>query len=411
MAGIDLAARFLAGLPPDLPSSLGLAVSGGSDSMAMLYLAQQLKIPLRVITVDHGLRAEAAQEAAFVAQVCAQMGVPHDILKWQGWDGQGNLQAAAREARYGLIATWAQAHGIAAVALGHTMDDQAETFLMRLARGSGVDGLSAMRADFSASGQRWLRPMLALRRSELRDHLSGQNIDWIEDPSNDDTRFDRVRMRQALQVLGDLGIDAATFADTSQRLRMARTALQGAAIDLALRSCTECAGSVSVDLEKLQSAAPETQLRLTAAALAYVSGAAYRPRFEALRATLKDVVAGETRSLCGCLLMLRKGQMVILREFNAVRETRCPVGQLWDGRWQLAGPDAPDAYIAALGELGLQACPDWRDTGLHRTVLLATPAVWQDARLIAAPLAGLPNGWQAKLTKERSSLIQYLESH
>ena len=170
MTADTLEARFAASmgalLGPDFPSAIGLAVSGGGDSMAMLALAhgwaRVMGIGLHVVTVDHGLRAAAADEAAMVAAECAAIGHPHTTLRWQ-WDGQGNLQDAARQARRDLIGAWRG--DLAHVLFAHTSDDQAETVLLRLLRGSGVDGLAGMagaRAVHDASGQWWLlRPLLA----------------------------------------------------------------------------------------------------------------------------------------------------------------------------------------------------------------------------------------------------------
>ena len=115
---------------------MGLAVSGGGDSMAMLHLAAASGLPVRVVTVDHGLRAGAAAEATEVGRICAGLGLPHEVLRWH-WDGCGNLQDAARRGRRAVMADWAQRVGVGAVALAHTQDDVAETFLMRLARGAG----------------------------------------------------------------------------------------------------------------------------------------------------------------------------------------------------------------------------------------------------------------------------------
>lgn len=202
-----------------VPVRLGVAVSGGGDSLALLHLmhdwARANGSDLRAVTVDHGLRAAAPGEAAQVARLCADLGLPHDTLHWTGWDQSGNLQAEARRARYRLMAGWARGHDLQAVALGHTLDDQAETVLMRLARGSGVDGLSAMAGRRDDLGMRWLRPLLAIRRDDLRAFLSGLGVDWVDDPSNADTRFDRIKTRQALAQLAGLGIDAEGLADTA----------------------------------------------------------------------------------------------------------------------------------------------------------------------------------------------------
>ena len=133
---------------PSTPKRLGLAVSGGSDSMALMYLVSNwvadMDIDVEVVSVDHGLRPDAADEAQMVAGVAAQLGLRHSILRWRDWDRQGNLQDAARRARRRLIAEWAKAREIRHICLGHTLDDQAETVLMRLVRGSGVDGLAGM---------------------------------------------------------------------------------------------------------------------------------------------------------------------------------------------------------------------------------------------------------------------------
>ncbi len=141
--------------------AVGIAVSGGGDSIALLHLAQiwavNNNVKVKVATVDHGLRSASASEAAGVASACALLGLDHRTLRWEGWHGQGDLQAVARNARQRLLADWARSVGIETVLLGHTMDDQAETVLMRLGRGSGVDGLSGMRGRVVSQSLRSLR--------------------------------------------------------------------------------------------------------------------------------------------------------------------------------------------------------------------------------------------------------------
>ena len=175
-----------------------LAVSGGADSIAMLHLAaswahdQGRSAPrLSVATVDHGLRPGSAAEARAVATIAAQLGLAHSTLTWTGAKPARGIQAAARTARYRLLAGHERAHRIDAVAVAHTLDDQAETLLMRLARGSGVDGLAAMQLQASIEGVAVLRPLLGIARARLRATLRQQGATWIDDPTNARPEFER----------------------------------------------------------------------------------------------------------------------------------------------------------------------------------------------------------------------------
>ena len=179
--------------------TLGLAVSGGPDSLALLLLSASARPgQVRVATVDHGLRAESAAEAALVAACCAELGVPHEVLTVTVARG-ASLQAQAREARYAALADWAERHGLAAVAAGHHADDQAETLLMRLARGSGVGGLRGIREERRLRGGiRLVRPLLTFRKAELVALVEAAGWEAVNDPSNADERHDRTRVRALL---------------------------------------------------------------------------------------------------------------------------------------------------------------------------------------------------------------------
>lgn len=198
------AARFAGTLARIFPEygRIGLAVSGGADSTAMLLLAHQA-IPgqFEVATVDHGLRAAAEQECALVAGLCAERGIPCTVLR--ATVAPGNVQAEARKGRYAVLAHWAQARGLAAMATAHQADDQAETLLLRLARGSGVAGLAGVRERGLVPGSSLplLRPMLGFTRAECAEIVATAGIDPVCDPSNEDDRFDRVRMRQLLAAM------------------------------------------------------------------------------------------------------------------------------------------------------------------------------------------------------------------
>jgi len=181
---------------------IGIAVSGGPDSLALLLLAAEARLgAVEAATVDHALRRESRAEAGFVAEVCARLGVPHAILTAE-WDEKPDsaLQERARLIRYRLLGGWARQRGLTAILTAHHLDDQAETLLMRLARGAGVRGLAGMRpvARVPGSDVALVRPLLGWRRSELEAICAAASAEPVRDPSNDDERFERVRLRKAL---------------------------------------------------------------------------------------------------------------------------------------------------------------------------------------------------------------------
>ena len=400
---------------PDLPKAVGVAVSGGGDSMALLHLMHRWAgdegVGLQVATVDHGLREAAAQEAKAVAAFCAELGIEHSTLRWTDWDRKGNLQDQARRARYRLMTAWALGRGIKAIALGHTLDDQAETFLMRLARGSGVDGLSGMQPVRETDGIQWVRPVLAVSRQKLRDYLQRHKITWIDDPSNDDEQFDRVKARKILAALAPLGIDADRLVDTAQAMQSARSALERQTQEVARNMVEICNGDVVLDANGFKAQHPEIQSRLLSHALCWVSSAEYRPRRQALSDVLFDILDATPSVLHGCRILVNKSEIRITREHQAVKDEVCPTDAVWDRRWRFSGPHTKGLELRALGESGLAECPDWRAAGIPRASLLATPAVWQNDRLIAAPLAKKPNGWITTVLFGLDHFISSIKSH
>ena len=399
-----LSQRIADSFLPDPPKSIGVAVSGGSDSLALLYLlhdfARAHHIALSVATVDHGLRSEAAAEANSVAEICAALGVPHTVLTWVGWDARGNLQDEARKERYRLLAQWGRAQGLDLVALGHTADDMAETFVMRLGRRAGVDGLAAIAPQFERNQMRWARPLLSSRRTELQEYLDARNVTWVNDPSNDDDKYTRVRVRKALAVLSELGVDSMALADVAENLKSARDALAHHMLMTARQIAICQTGAVSVDEQAFQTLPSETKRRLVCHALKWVNNAPYSPRSSALRDVFSMLESAPAATIQGCMIR-RKGQKLwIFRELNAANSHEASVLDLWDSRWRVVPPpdwtsDLDLLTIRALGPEGLAHCPGWRDIGVPRGVLLASPAVWNRSQLVAAPLAGWAQNWQA----------------
>jgi tRNA(Ile)-lysidine synthase len=227
----ELTTRFRADLErlwPPRAERLALAVSGGPDSLALLILAQAA-LPGRIeaATIDHRLRSGSAAEAAMVGRVCEGLGVPHAVLSVTV--GEGNMQAQARAARYQALAAWMAERGLGTLTTAHHADDQAETLLMRLNRGSGVAGLAGVRERGQVPGARFplLRPLLAWRRSELAAVVAAAGLEPAEDPSNADERFERVRVRQALTSAPWLNV--AALAESAAHLADADAAVDWAA--------------------------------------------------------------------------------------------------------------------------------------------------------------------------------------
>lgn len=394
------------GLGP-APFDIGVTVSGGGDSMALLHLVWQLApqtgARVHAVTVDHGLRPESAEEARMVAQFCEGLGIAHAVLRWQGPAPTGNLMDQARQARRDLIANWAKVQGIGHVFLGHTADDQAETFLMTLARRSGIDGLAGLRPDWVDGGIHWHRPLLGQGREALRDHLRGAGVAWVDDPSNENDRFARVRARKALRCLAPLGLQADDIAAAASHLAMARQVIVGAVHDWSGSHVTQSAGALSFSSDALAEAPAELRRRLLISALRWIGGASYPPREADLARLISGLLSGRDAMLGGVRFRQTRGRIAASREPRAVMGP-VPVGKIWDHRWQVTGPAEPGMTIAALGAEGLRKCPDWRDHG-PRDALIVSPAVWQSGTLIAAPLAGIPGEWCAQLCPDFGMFI------
>lgn len=235
--GGDQLARFAAGLAALVPldAPLGLAVSGGPDSLALLLLAVAVnREGISVATVDHGLREGSRAECEMVAALCRRLGVSHDTLTVE-WEEkpESNLQASARFERYALLASWARERGIGAIATAHHVEDQAETLLMRLARGSGLGGLRGARGKRPlGEGISLIRPLLGWRRDELGAIVAEAGIEAAADPANDDPRHDRTIARRLLRDVEWL--DPARLAATAHHLGEADDALDWALDGLAV---------------------------------------------------------------------------------------------------------------------------------------------------------------------------------
>lgn len=387
------------------PKSIGVAVSGGSDSLALL-VAMTDAFPnahIKCATVDHGLRPEARGEAIYVAEICAGLGVSHDILSLSDLEPGANLQARARDERYRALGKWGL--GLDVICLGHTKTDVAETFLIRLARGSGADGLAEMSRQWQRYGMDWARPLLDATREELQDFLTQKGVTWCSDPSNQDEAFTRVKMRNAQPIFDNIGLTTDRLASTAVRMGKVQAALEYAIAQAVPSVLSRDFCDVLVHSHEFAKLPQELAERIFAMCLGWVGQQTYRPRNDALQRAMS---AKTPSTLHGCVIIPQQnGQVRIIRELAAAPGLEPDGGSEWDGRFTC--PDLrPNQRICALGEAGLQQIPNWRDTKRPRIAVLSSPAIWHGDRVIAAPMAGFgPVGaiqinlppWEIALTR------------
>lgn len=246
-----------------------------------------------VATVDHGLRPESVREAEYVREICTRLGIRHDILNLALPPGPA-LQERARDARYTALGTWAAQNGLSGIATAHHADDQAETLLMRLARGAGVRGLAAMRPRSALPGMpecQLLRPLLGWRRSELAGIVAAAGVEPVLDPSNHDLRFERARVREQLSNLRDL--DPMALATSARHLGEADTAIEWAA-----ETCLAGARTQGNSLYWNAASVPRVvALRVLERIIERLGGA--RPRGSALARWHDRLLAGQIATLAG----------------------------------------------------------------------------------------------------------------
>lgn len=287
-----------------------VAVSGGGDSLALMAMlavwakARNAPAPI-VLTVDHGLRRGSAADAKRVVQAAKKIDLKAHVLNWKGAKPKSDIEAAAREARYRLMGEWCRAHGISKLYVAHNLEDQAETFLLRLARGSGLDGLCGMQAIApyplaGFDGLKLVRPLLGVSRESLRNYLKAAGLDWTDDPMNSDPQFARVKIRVAWPALEALGLTPQRIADAANHLGRARAALEQATQTLLAHACRFEDGMAVLDASALAAAPREIGLRALASVLSRISGQPYRPRFERLERLFDGLTHGRAATLHGC---------------------------------------------------------------------------------------------------------------
>ena len=299
-----------------------VGVSGGADSLALALLlqnwCQKRGIRLVALTVDHRLRKESAQEASFVAEVMKKFGIFHQVLVWEGDKPQKGIEEAAREARYDLIASWSQKNQVDVLFVAHHLRDQAETFLMRLQRGSGVDGLACMQDVSYRKGLKIVRPLLSVPPEDLRDFLRKNNLEWVEDPSNQEDDFLRVRVRKILPELYDkIGLTQERLADTAERMSRVRDFFEKQTEDFVCSNvCFYEQSGCSFAWKNWQVLHEEMRLRVLSFLLRKVGKKVYPPRLDDLENLASSLMQENFRgrTLCGCEIFVQNKKVWLTRE-------------------------------------------------------------------------------------------------
>ena len=405
----DYAFSALAGF-----DQLYLAVSGGPDSLALLYLVAEwcarvgVSAPaLNVVTVDHGLREESAAEAAMVTQHCAAFGLPHTTLRWGGAKPLSGIPNAARNARYALLEEHARAtsgHSRAAVVTAHHQDDQAETFFMRLARGGGVEALAAMPVDRSlieGSPVRLIRPLLEFSKARLIATLSARGVAWIDDPTNTNHKFERARVRRALEASG---LEPAALVTTVRRMQEARDGLSYANQQFRSTLAISYNGGVFGSLERPAFDAGPQILRRTILTeiISKFGGATPKPEMSEIEALVARIQAEKeiTATLGGAQISAGELFVRIWREVGRIVEPELKLTsrqrQIWDDRfWVGCTLDAgPTVSVRALGQTGYETISAYVPANLCLPAKAAygLPAFWADATLFAVPQLAIDTG-------------------
>jgi len=378
---------------------IAVAVSGGPDSLALLLLvdcwARARGGSALALTVDHGLRPDSASEASQVGAWASARDIAHAMLPWVGEKPRTGVQAAARQARYRLLADACAARGILHLAVAHHADDQAETVLFRRERGSGPAGLAGMTASRSLGAVRMIRPLLGWPKSALIETCRSFGQDFVEDPSNRSDRFARTGLRRRLAgdpelrsaMLRAAGVAASRRAEDDERLSDALARIAEIRPD----------GVVLLDRDGFVSIPAATRHAVLAAVLRTVGGNEYAPDTDAI-ARLDEALGVSNFpgfSLAGCVVRLSRGRILICREPKRIAASKPLIEnawQHWDGRFSILMERLPGTTasltIGVLGSQGYAALRRGCDTVLPAVVGSGLPALRSDGGVVAVPSVG-----------------------
>ncbi len=377
--------------------------------MALTWLAKAWQLEsgchLTALTVDHRLRSGSDREAHLVAEWMADWGLPHQILRWDGEKPVAGIQEAARHARYKLLTDWCRVNSADALLVAHTREDQAETFLLRLLRGSGADGLAGMRAASMVNGFPLLRPLLGVAKRDLKDELRDVGQDWIEDPSNQDERFTRVRVRRWAPKLSGLGLDADRLCRLAANFGALRSSFEDVTRHAVGALVTFDPGGWAELPQDVLCRAPDVLARrILVSLLRSVGGKYHAPRSDRVARGLAACRAQgsfEDFSLGGCIVRKKGHRLIIHREERGktpLTELRSRERFIWRGRFlcEFQGKMQPVEAPYSIGPLtdegwrqALAWDPSVRQVGISHYCAATLPALYDRDGLLEVPRLGL----------------------
>jgi tRNA(Ile)-lysidine synthase len=380
--------------------SIAVAVSGGADSMALCLLladwAKKNQHNIVALTVDHGLRKNAAKEALEVSKWLAVWGINHKILSWDGDKPITGVQAAARNARYSLMAQWCRENKFTVLMTAHHLEDQVETFLLRAERGSGLDGLASMSPVVGLEGVVLIRPLLDVSKAFLRKFLIERQQIWIEDPSNNNLIFQRTKVRRLVARLGRQGLLPRTILGLVghfANLRQQFSEIVNVFFERAVRILPESYGVVH--LEALKHLPDPIMERVLVQIIAKLSGNIYPPRRERVKHSMEKIKSFEMSNftLGGCWFVFEGSKVIVCRDQRSVTVKQVFAGDEfnWDGLFDVvvSGPRGVPGKLGVLGKKGwveiVKKCPELKNIAIPYPVRITLPTLFDDNGVVEVP--------------------------
>ena len=394
-----------------LDSSIAIAVSGGVDSLVLMNLANESKViknkDVFILTINHGLRTESIRECKFVENLAKKLGFKVKILRWEGIKPSKALQEKARNERYNLLLNFCRENSINNLFLAHHLDDQIENFLFRMFRGSGIKGLTSFSNRSERDGILLIRPLIDIPKSELIMFAKKRKIKWVEDPSNQNKKFERIKLRKILPLIYEEGFDKKVFLKSIKKLKLANKALNETTKEFVSKYVLVSKNiSVFIDHKFFLEAPKEIQLRVIENSIRIFSGERfYSPSYSKMMNLINWISesSGVSAKTLGGTIFRRRNKGVILykevKKLNEIKPIKLSKNNYksWDNRFLIKAKKGSNGEISYLGAEGVKILKSKKKlhkkdfNGIPITALYSTPAVWRGKRLISAPFFDYSN--------------------